>query len=102
MTGIGSSEILLILFIATIVAGSGNVRKVLSGSGKMIRRIKTFACELMGEGELSEEIDDIKRDIENTAISVQKELDFEGMEEEIEQLKRNLKKCTDKLKSMKK
>lgn len=56
----------------------------------------------MGEAELSEEIDGIKRDIENTAISVQEELDFEGMEEEIEQLKRNLKKCTDKLESMKK
>lgn len=101
MTGIGSSEILLILFLATIVAGPGNIRTVLSGSGKMIRRIKKFACELMGEAELSEEIDGIKRDIENTAISVQEELDFEGMEE-IEQLKRNLKKCTDKLESMKK
>lgn len=41
MTGIGSSEILLILFLATIVAGPGNIRTVLSGSGKMIRRIKS-------------------------------------------------------------
>lgn len=102
MTGIGSAEILLILFIAAIVAGPGNVRTLLSGSGKLIRKIKKYAGELKDEAELSEEVADIKRDIGKTAGALQRELGLEEMEEELETLKRELEKCTDKIESMKK
>ena len=47
MTGIGSAEILLILFIAAIVAGPGNVKTLLSGSGKLIRKIKSVKKQII-------------------------------------------------------
>lgn len=102
MTGIGSAEILLILLIAAIIAGPGNVKSLLSGSVKLIRKIKKYASELKDEANLSEEVADIKRDIGKTAGVVQRELCLEEMDEEIKSLKRELKKCTDKIESMKK
>jgi sec-independent protein translocase protein TatB len=93
VSGIGSSELLLILLIAAIVIGPQNVQPLIKAIIKAIRAFKKYMEEMKSELDISEDINHVKQEINGAAaeLSLKNELDeIEEVMSEIPVLRKDI------------
>jgi Sec-independent protein translocase protein TatA len=93
VSGIGSSELLLILLIAAIVIGPQNIQPLVKAIIKGIRAFKKYMEEIKSELDISEDIHTVKREINDAAaeLSLKNELDeIDEVMSEIPVLKKDI------------
>jgi Sec-independent protein translocase protein TatA len=90
MLGVGSSELLLILLIAAIVIGPNNVRPLIKAFIKGLRTFKKYIEEMKSELDIPEDIDDVTREIKDTAADLSLKDEMEEVISEASALKKEL------------
>ena len=70
MSGIGSSEILLILLVAAIVIGPQNAQPLFKAFIKGIRIFKRYVEEMKSELDLSEDVESVAQEVKDAAAEL--------------------------------
>jgi Sec-independent protein translocase protein TatA len=90
MSGIGSSEILLILLAAAIVIGPQNAQPLFKALIKGIRIFKRYVEEMKSELDLSEDIESVAQEVNDAATEISLKDETEDVLSAASALKRDI------------